>query len=67
MAVPKLVRRLDSAEQKQSCGDRNVSFLELIVIKPAGSSHRSFPGFLFWLYRSDRGRVIGLALTPIVT
>lgn len=25
------------------------------------------PSSLFWLYRSDRGRVIGLSLTPIVT
>lgn len=47
-----------------SCEDRNVKFLELIV---AGSSHHSYSRFPVGPYRSERGRVIGSSLTPIVT
>lgn len=45
VTIPKFIRRIDSAEQKQSCEDRNVKFLELIVAKVAGSSHRKFSRF----------------------
>lgn len=45
VTIPKCIRRIDSAEPEQSCEDRNVKFLELIVAEVAGSSPRSFSRF----------------------